>query len=165
MNRRWVVNASPLIVLAKIDMVWLLEKLCDHLVIPSGVVEEINDGPIDDPARKWIDAEGNRYKIDVRDVPSMISAWDLGKGESQVLAWVHLNKDYDAILDDRAARNCADAPGIRVIGTLGLIVFAYRNKLIAEVAPVFKKLQLHGFRVNPNLISHVINSLQGRSNA
>lgn len=84
MNRRWVVNASPLIVLAKINMVWLLEKLCDDLVIPSGAAEEICDGPIDDAARKLIDAEGHRYKIDVSDVPRMISAWDLGKGESQV---------------------------------------------------------------------------------
>jgi len=107
-NRKWVVNASPLIVLAKIDMLWLLEKLCIDLAIPSGVVEEINDGPMEDPARKWIDLEGARFKVDVSDVPTMISAWDLGKGESQVLAWAHLNRDYEAILDDRAARNCAD---------------------------------------------------------
>lgn len=86
----------------------------------------------------------------------------MGFGKRRVtgfLAWVHLNRDYEAILDDRAARNCADALGIRVFGTLGLIVLAYRNKLISEVDPVFKKLLLHGFRVDPNLISHVINSL------
>ena len=39
MNRKWVVNASPLIVLAKIDMLWLFEKLCIDRAIPSGVVE------------------------------------------------------------------------------------------------------------------------------
>ena len=160
MNRKWVVNASPLIVLAKIDMLWLMEKLCDDLAIPSGVVEEINDGPVDDPARKWIKEEGARFKVDVTDVPTMISAWDLGIGESQVLAWAHLNRDYEAVLDDRAARNCADALGMKVIGSLGLIVLAHRNRLIGDVVPVFQKLISQGFRVDSNLISRVIASLQ-----
>ena len=160
MNRKWVVNASPLIVLAKIDMLWLLEKLCIDLAIPSGVVEEINDGPMEDRARKSIDLEGARFKVDVSDVPTMISAWDFAKGESQVLAWAHLNRDYEAILDDRDGRNCADAFGIRVIGSFGSIVLAYRNKLIADVATAFQKMLSHGFRVDSNLISQVMDSLQ-----
>lgn len=160
MNRRWVVNASPLIVLAKIDMLWLLEKLCDDIAIPTGVIDEINEGPLDDPARRWIGFEGAHFKIKVRNVPRMIAAWDLGKGESQVLAWAHMNKEYEAVLDDRAARNCANALGIKVIGSLGLIVLAHRNKLVTDVTPVFQKLKLNGFRVDPNLISHVIDSLQ-----
>ena len=115
---------------------------------------------MDDQARKWMDLEGARFKVDVIDVPTMISAWDLGKGESQVLAWAHLNRDYEAILDDRAARNCADAFGIRVIGSFGSIVLAYRNKLIADVATAFQKMLSHGFRVDSNLISQVMDSLQ-----
>ena len=87
MNRRWVVNASPLIALAKIDMLWLLEKLCIDIAIPTGVIDEINEGPVDDPARRWIISEGTRFKVRVRNVPRMITAWDLGKGESQVLSW------------------------------------------------------------------------------
>ena len=159
MNRKWVVNASPLIVLSKINMAWLLEKLSTDLVIPSGVVEEINDGPIDDPARSWIKSRGRQFVVNVGDAPAMISAWDLGKGESQVLAWAQLNKDYEAILDDRAARNCANALGIKVVGSLGLIVLAHKNKLIVDVAPVFQKLLLHGFRVDSNLINHIVDSL------
>ncbi|MEA5620872.1 hypothetical protein VB711_23970 [Cronbergia sp. UHCC 0137] len=42
MNRKWVVNSSPLIVLTKINQVHLLSELCHKLIIPSGVVQEIS---------------------------------------------------------------------------------------------------------------------------
>lgn len=44
MTRKWVINASPLIVLAKISQIGLLSQICDQIVIPTGVVQEINDG-------------------------------------------------------------------------------------------------------------------------
>jgi predicted nucleic acid-binding protein len=44
------VNASPLIVLAKINQVNLLFELCDEVIIPSGVVREICVAPDNDPA-------------------------------------------------------------------------------------------------------------------
>lgn len=51
MTRKWVVNASPLIALAKISQVGLFPQLCSTLVIPRGVVQEIQAGPDDDPAK------------------------------------------------------------------------------------------------------------------
>jgi predicted nucleic acid-binding protein len=42
--RKWVIDASPLITLAKIGQVSLLSELCDEMVIPGGVVEEIDCG-------------------------------------------------------------------------------------------------------------------------
>ena len=35
MGRKWVLNASPLIVLGKISAIHLLEEMCSHLVIPD----------------------------------------------------------------------------------------------------------------------------------
>ncbi len=42
----------------------------------------------------------NRWKEEVAN-------WDLGLGESHVLSWVYSNPGYEAILDDRAAKNAA----------------------------------------------------------
>jgi predicted nucleic acid-binding protein len=50
MAERWIVNASPLIVLAKIDHQHLLTPLADELIVPQTVVDEIAAGvgePID----------------------------------------------------------------------------------------------------------------------
>ena len=45
MAERWVVNASPLILLAKINHVHLLGELADLVVVPQAVLMEVNAGP------------------------------------------------------------------------------------------------------------------------
>ena len=50
MVRRWVVNASPIISLTKIDRIHLLSELCDEVVIPQGVANEIKLGGYADSA-------------------------------------------------------------------------------------------------------------------
>jgi hypothetical protein len=56
MSERWVVNASPLIVLAKVGHAHLLAlaALAAEIVAPQAVVAEIEAGPPDDPARAWL---------------------------------------------------------------------------------------------------------------
>ncbi len=119
MNRRWVVNASPLIVLAKISQIHLLSELSGDIIVPNGVVAEINVAPDDDPAKLWMVNEGARWIRDVEQVDPVIAAWDLGLGESHVLTWAYQHLGYQAILDDRAAKTAALALRIPVRGTLG----------------------------------------------
>ncbi len=54
MPKKWVVNASPIISLSSIKKVSFLIELCDELLIPKGVAEEIDRGPEDDPAKIWL---------------------------------------------------------------------------------------------------------------
>jgi hypothetical protein len=49
-----------------------------------------------------------------------------------VLSWAYLNSDYEAILDDRAARNYASSLGIRVWGTIGIILLAKKERALPE---------------------------------
>ena len=44
MAERWVINASPVILLAKAGVIDLLPKACDELVIPFSVVAEVSTG-------------------------------------------------------------------------------------------------------------------------
>lgn len=63
-RKKWVVNASPLIILAKVDQILLLKDLCEEMTIPSGVKEEIDEGPENDPARIWLKSDGeNGFEI------------------------------------------------------------------------------------------------------
>lgn len=64
MRRRWVVNASPLILLVKAGHERLLYELSSELVIPRGVATEIAQGPRDDPARQWLDGAGGAFVRD-----------------------------------------------------------------------------------------------------
>jgi predicted nucleic acid-binding protein len=40
MPKKWVVNASPLIVLAKINHLFLLQQLAEDLIVPAGVAKD-----------------------------------------------------------------------------------------------------------------------------
>lgn len=108
-RKKWVVNASPLIILAKVDQVLLLKDLCEEMTIPFGVKEEIDEGPENDPARIWLKSEGKKWVRDSGPINPVISAWDLGQGETEVLNWAYEHPGCEAILDDKAAKNCASS--------------------------------------------------------
>jgi predicted nucleic acid-binding protein len=139
--------------LAKIGQLILLEQGCDEMVIPEGVADEIDRSPEEnDPARVWIRSLGVKYIRNVGQVPPVIAGWDLGLGEGEVLAWASGHTGYEAILDDRAARNCALSLGINVRGTIGVIVLAKREQRIFSAAAILDRLQQTGFRIDPLLI-------------
>ena len=58
-----VVNASPLILLAKIGRLALLSHLYAEIVIPKEVAAEIRTGPVGDPARSWLNVSGQTVSI------------------------------------------------------------------------------------------------------
>jgi len=52
MPERWVLNASPIIVLARVGQEHLFDALTDELVVPRAVAEEIEVGLVNDPVPK-----------------------------------------------------------------------------------------------------------------
>ncbi len=84
MIERWVVNASPLIVLAKVGYQHLLTALADEVVVPQAVVDEINAGPIDDPARRFLASSPFPTIITVSE--PLVLAWDLGRAKPRCSA-------------------------------------------------------------------------------
>ena len=59
MSRHWVVDASPVILLAKIGRSDLLPGCAEELLIPEVVADEVRTVPEEDPARTWLNATGN----------------------------------------------------------------------------------------------------------
>lgn len=151
----WVVNSSPLILLGKVGgLDWLL-KLSGELLIPRGVAAEIAAGG-DDPAQRWLSRNGQQYIHDVGAIPSLITSWDLGRGETEVLAYAWTHRDYSAVLDDRAARQCADALQIPMRGTLGVALLAKQGGLIRQLAPVVDVLLDAGLRLSPQVAAQAL---------
>lgn len=154
MTERWVVNASPLIVLCKIEHQHILEQLAAEIVLPAAVVAEIVAGPADDPARKYLKGE----PLAVVDVApdSVVYTWDLGKGEAAVLSYARQNVGWKAIVDDGIARRCARTLSIPLIGTLGVIIRARQAGILPEAAPVMRAVLEHGFRLDQRIIRQVL---------
>jgi len=151
-SRKWVLNASPLITLGRVSGIMLVERMCSDLIVPAGVAQELDRGPVDDPAKTWIHGEGASFVRRLEKIPPLILSWDLGEGETEVISWAYLYSSYEAILDDRAARNCASSLGIRVRGTIGVVLLAKKERMAPQVKPWLSKLMESGFRISPELL-------------
>lgn len=158
MTERWVVDASPLILLGKAGGLEWLPKL-GELVIPRPVADEVFAGSENDPARKWLEDRGAGSFADDLEVPEEILAWDLGPGETAVLSWALRDRKYEAVLDDAAARRCASVYGIRFRGTLSLVALAKQRGLLSACRPIFGKLLEAGLFISPDLVDQVAASV------
>jgi predicted nucleic acid-binding protein len=147
----WVVNASPLIGLGKINYLELLMKLPDGVVVPSDVAEEIKAGPEGDAARLAIES-GSFNLVKVSNPEPELAAWDLGRGETSVLAYALANTGWTAILDDSVARKCAHSFGIPVKGTLSVVILAKRRGLIPSASRVLHALQEAGLHLDERTV-------------
>jgi predicted nucleic acid-binding protein len=156
MNRRWVVNASPLILLGKIGHVALLSDLSDDLIVPEAVVREI--GAKQDGERVLVEIAslaGARVEAEIP-VPSDVAAWNLGRGESQVIALAGAGPNCRAVLDDLEARRCAQSMGLPLIGTLGVVLRAKRKGVITAARPVIEHLRRVGLYASDALIEQAL---------
>ena len=150
-----VVNASPIISLARIGLADLLLNLSAELVVPRGVFREISAHPCIDPAAKWLQDKETSV-VQAVEVPLAISEWNLGKGESEVIAFAQKQEGFVAAIDDKAAKRCAEASGIRVRGTIALILYAKRKRIIPDAGQVLLKLRANGFRISESLLSDAL---------
>jgi predicted nucleic acid-binding protein len=154
-TRKWVVNASPLIILGKISQIDLLGELAERIVIPKAVAIEIEQGDQLDPAKQWLAQDGGKFIVETPPLRTIIANWDLGSGESHVLSWAMAYNDYEAIVDDLAARKCAQALAIPIRGTLGVLLLAKKTGLIPKINPLLNAISAAGLRIAPNLLDAV----------
>jgi predicted nucleic acid-binding protein len=150
------VNASPLIFLAKAGFLDFLRLLADTVMVPTSVAAEIRRrGPTDITAlalqeTAWITC------VEDPPIPQLIQAWDLGVGESAVLAWAYTRSGTEAIIDDLAGRRCAAALGIPVRGTLGLILTAKRRASTPQARPVLERLRQAGMYLSDRIMNQAL---------
>ena len=153
MSRRWVVNASPLILLGKVGRVELLWQLCDELIVPQAVLREVGGRPEGQGVAQELAKRSTVTISGECAVPTSIRAWDLGPGESQVLAIAASKPVSRGVLDDREARRCAAACGIPVIGTLGVVLRAQNKGILRNAQDVINDLRTVGLYVTDDLIT------------
>lgn len=156
MPERWVVNASPVILLAKAGVIHLLPALCDELVIPSGVLGEVEQGNAADAGRAWLKDAGHQFIQPAPPLHLALASWGGGKGEAEVISWALQYPGFVAILDDRAARALARRHQVPAFGSLRVIVTAKERGLIKQARPALEKLRGAGAYVSAELIDRAI---------
>lgn len=146
-----VINASPLIVLFKSEQADLLPQLFSDIRLPQAVYDEIT-ATKDDRAAQQVPNIDWLQRIDI-DIHPTIAAWDLGAGESAVLSFALAQPTYRAVVDDAAARRCAQTLGIKTLGSGGVIVLAKRRGLITSVGDRLQALKDSGLWLSDAVVA------------
>lgn len=155
----WVVNSSPLISLAKIGRLDLIQNPARQLLIPRAVADEIRQGPFDDPARRAVDGELRAFVHDAVTDEDVL-AWSLGAGESAVLSLAR-SRDSIAVLDDFEARSAARVFGIPCTGTLGVVIQAAKEGRIPSATPWIRALRAAGLRLSDQAVAGALRAALG----
>jgi predicted nucleic acid-binding protein len=71
-------------------------------------------------------------------------------GEAEAIA-LAAERQLRIVLDDRKARDVAFRMGLKVIGTVGILVRAKRTGLIPWLKPLMNELADNGFRLSEDL--------------
>ncbi len=150
-----VINASPFILLCKSGLAELLSGLFSEIYMPERVSIEIIDG-YDLATEKLYDYEETWIIRCLPSVAEEVLVWNLGDGETDVLSWAFWNKDTTALVDDRAARKCAETLSIKTLGTGGILVLAKKRGLIKKVSPELKKLQVAGLWISDEIVELIL---------
>jgi predicted nucleic acid-binding protein len=119
-----VVDASPLIYLSATSQLPLLRLAAEEVLVPRAVADEVGRWGEDDPTARALAATPWLRVIDTPSVPASIEAWNLGPGESAVLAYAIAHPGVQPIIDDLAGRRCAVVHHLEFRGCVGLVLVA-----------------------------------------
>lgn len=159
MTKAWVLNASPLIVLEKIGVLDVISPLASEWLIPHAVLREVCGRSDEERLLRPLATRSRVRVVEKVAVRPGVLAWNLGAGESEVISCCLSRRGRGAVLDDRAARRCAEVMGIPVRGTLGLIVQAKRQGVIPAAGPLFQALISAGLWIAPDLVDRLVREL------
>ncbi|MBE9058165.1 MULTISPECIES: DUF3368 domain-containing protein [Sphaerospermopsis] len=140
-----VTNSTCLIGLERIGRLEILPQVFSSIFIPLAVQQEVGinaDWPI-------VQSVANLALI-----AALKTQLDPGEAEAIALA-IELG-DVFLIIDERNARRIAQQMGLKVIGTLGMLLRAKEKGVISEVKPVIMSLESVNFRIAPALIQKAL---------
>lgn len=146
-----VLNTSPIIFLGKINRLHLLEKCVSEIIAPKNVVVELGDYALPDFIRvETLSMVGLSY------VKGAMGRLHEGELSAMVLAQ-EIAADF-VILDDLLARQKAKRLGLKVMGTLGLLLLMAKRELLTnqQVWDLIMDLtQRNGMYLSPKMIEQI----------
>ncbi len=147
-------NTTPLIALSSINQLDLLKKLFGKIFLVQEVVDECAaGGPINVPDLSnlgWIkivestNCENNHLLL------------ELDKGEKFTLHMAREMEAHRVIIDEKIGRNIAEYMGLSVIGTLGILLNAKRNKLLPSFSECVLSMRSQGIYYHALLVRKLI---------
>lgn len=149
-----VTNTTPIISLAGLDHLWILEHVVERLVVPLEVwIELAADPTMPEPALL-----ARLPNVEYRPLPLLRLPETEGLDDGERAA-ITLAKSLNAaavLVDETAGRKVAKQLGLNVRGTLGLLLEAKRMGLVPRIGPLIERMVMNGDWLSPRLIEQVL---------
>lgn len=156
MPESWVINASPTILLAKAGLIELVPKLVSEFVIPQPVVLEILNVRGQDAAAQWLNTAGGKFARPAVAEFTTLAGSEIGPGERAVISWAAAHPGFVAVLDDLEARKMAQKLGIKIIGTVGVVLRLKKAGLILEAKTHLQTIRKAGGYISDQLFREAL---------
>lgn len=131
-----IADSGPLMALAKLNLLHLLQQLYGQIYLSPAVYQEcvtegIRQGYQDAHTLKYfLELQAWSAATSIRMLPEVAALpLDLGERESIALA-IELNGEL--LMDEERGRTLARSLGLKIRGTLGILIQVYRSDLITK---------------------------------
>jgi predicted nucleic acid-binding protein len=141
MQKVIISDTSCLIIFDKIEELELLNKLFGEITITQEIAQEFKK-----ELPHWVKIANPANKT----YQKILEA-SLDKGEASAIAYAIEQSDCLLIMDDFKGRKYAEQLGIKITGTLGVIIDAKLSGLINSVKPLLDKIEKTDFRLTSEL--------------
>ena len=152
-----IVNASPIIYLSHLGLLDTLKLGASRVILPVTVEAEVRCRGEDDPASRALDQAAWMIRTEAPIAATkLLGDRGLDPGESAVVAIALQILEPEVVLDDRLARREAARLGLRVAGTLGILIRAKHAGLIEAVSPLLQRLLGVGMYLSARVVEQVL---------
>jgi predicted nucleic acid-binding protein len=153
-----VADAGPIIALSSVDLLELLPKLFETIVVPREVHDEVVGRGAGLPGSRELAAAKWAAIQDVPPDDSLLTSLreTLDAGEAAALAFAaHARADL-ILIDELRGRQTARKMGLAIKDTLGVLVSAKRSGLIDAICPVLDALVARDFWLADDLRARLL---------
>ncbi len=148
MDNTIISDTSCLISLDKLGLIHLLKLFYKEITITPEVKMEWGI-----PMPNWFIEE----KAQNAELQSKLET-KLGKGEASSIVLALELQPSIVIIDEAKGRKIAKTFNLEVIGTLGILILAFKNGYLNDLENTLLNLKSNGFRVSDTLLQKVIDS-------
>jgi len=134
----------------------LLRQAAASVWVPEPVAREIRAYGTDDPTATALASHAWLEVKPVDAITGELLAWNLGAGETSVIALAQSSPGSVAVIDDLAGRRCAEAMGLPLRGTVGLVLAAKKAKLIVAARPLLEQLRNKGMYLSDAVLNRAL---------
>lgn len=161
-----IADASPLIALAMIDRLPLLQSLFGAVKMVPAVYQEVMTGTFDQTERAIANAVQQGWlEVVTEDVPMFqalpaeaLSQWmHLDPGEAASISFaMRAPSGHTVLMDELAGRSVCQALGLHCMGTAAVIGLAKEASLIPSAKVELARLHAAGFWMSAHLVRKVL---------